>query len=145
MLRSVKPKRGSANIQVVSQLAVFLENRPGTLSRVCQALAEASINILAISASDTIDHTVLRLVVDDPRRALFMFEERGTLVVESEVLLIEGANRPGSLAEIASRLGKAKINIEYCYCATSPNSETGMMVMRVSKAAKAVVVLRKVA
>src|SRR6185295_2204771 len=57
-------------MQITKQLAIFLENKPGTLARVCDALAEAKINIYAITVSDTIDHSVIRLVVNDPRRAL---------------------------------------------------------------------------
>lgn len=128
-------------MEVTTQLALFLNNRPGALARVCEALAGAGINILAFSMSDTVDHTVLRMVVSDPQRALGLFEERGALVVESEVLLIHGNNRPGSLAEIARRLSAARINIEYAYSATSPNERSGLLVMRVTNHRKALKVL----
>ena len=105
------------------------------------ALADAKVNIYAISASDTVDHTVIRLVVDNPRKALLVFEEHGTLVVEDDVLLIDGDNRPGSLARICEKLGKAKINIEYCYCATSPGSRRGLLILRVKNPQKALKVL----
>ncbi len=98
-------------MQITRQLAIFLENKPGTLARVCDALAEARINIYAITVSDTIDHSVIRLVVSDPRRALLLFEEHGTLVVEDEVLMVDGDNKPGSLAKICHKLAAAKINI----------------------------------
>ena len=122
---------------ITKQLAIFLENRPGTLARVCDALAEAKINIYAISTSDTIDHIVMRLVVSDPRKALHVFEEHGTLVVEDDVILIEGDNKPGSLSKLASKLADAKINIEYAYCATPPNAKKGLLVLRVTDAKKA--------
>ena len=128
-------------MQITTQLAVFLENRPGTLARVCEALAAAKINIFAISTSDTVDHTVVRMVVNDSRRAMYLFEERGTLVTETEVLMIDGDNKPGSLARIAQRLAEAKINIEYCYCATSPAAKKGLLIMRVSNVTKALKVL----
>lgn len=122
---------------VTKQLAIFLDNRPGMLARVCDALAKANINILAMSTSDTVDHTVIRLVVDDPRKALHLFEEHGTLVVDDDVLMIEAENRPGALAAIARRLARAGVNIEYCYCATSPANARGSVVLRVCNAAKA--------
>ena len=133
--------RPGALIQITKQLAIFLENKPGTLARVCDALAEAGINILAISTSDTVDHTVMRMVVSDPQKALHIFEERGTLVVEDDVLLVEGRNAPGSLARIAHALASANVNIEYAYCATAPTQETGLLVLRVSDAQKALKVL----
>ena len=115
-------------MQITKQLAIFLENRPGMLARVCDALAEQNINIYAISTSDTIDHTVMRMVVSDYRKALHIFEERGTLVVEDDVVLVEADNKPGSLARISHRLAAAKVNIEYAYCATPPDLKRGLLV-----------------
>ena len=128
-------------MQITKQLALFLENRPGTLARVCDALSAAKINIYAISMSDTIDHTVLRMVVSDPSKALYVFEEHGTLVVEDDVLMITGDNKPGSLAQIAHKLASAKVNIEYAYCATAPEAKKGLLILRASDAKKAMKVL----
>jgi hypothetical protein len=124
-------------VQIATQLALFLDNRPGTLARVCEALAEAKVNIIAFSTNDTVDHTVILMVVSDPVKAMDVFEERGALVVESEVLLVPGDNKPGSLAQIASKLADAKINIEYAYCATAPNARTGVLILRASNCKKA--------
>ena len=128
-------------MQITKQLALFLDNRPGTLARMADALSEAKINIYAISTSDTVDHTVVRLVVSDYRKALHLFEERGTLVVEDDVLMIEGSNKPGSLSRIAHKLAGKKINIEYAYCATPPDATKVLLVLRVADAKKALKVL----
>ena len=128
-------------MQITKQLAIFLDNRPGTLARMADALAAAKINIYAISTSDTVDHSVIRLVVDDYRKALHVFEEHGTLVVEDDVLMIEADNKPGSLSRIAHKLAAGKVNIEYAYCATPPDAKRGLMVLRVGDAKKALKVL----
>ena len=128
-------------MQITKQLAVFLDNRPGMLARVADALAEAKISIYAITTSDTVDHSVIRLVVSDYRRALHVFEEHGTLVVDDDVLMVEGSNKPGEMARIARKLAEAKINIEYCYSATPPDSKKGLLILRVSNPAKALKVL----
>ncbi len=128
-------------MHVTKQLAIFLENRPGMLARVCDTLAENKINIYAISTSDTVDHSVIRMVVSDYRKALHVFEEHGALVVEDDVLLIEGDNKPGSLAKLAHKLARAKINIEYAYCATPPEAKKGLLILRVADAKKALKVL----
>ncbi len=130
-------------MHITKQLAIFLDNRPGTLARVAEALAEAKINIYAFTTSDTVDHSVVRLVVSDYRKAIEILEERGTLVVEDDVLLVEGSNRPGGLALIANRLAKAKVNIEYCYSATPSNAKIGLMVLRVTHPAKALKILKR--
>jgi hypothetical protein len=128
-------------MQITKQLAIFLDNRPGTLARLADALAEAKINIYAITTSDTVDHTVIRLVVSDYRRAIHLFEQHGTLVVDDDVLMVEGSNKPGELARIARRLAAAKINIEYCYSATPAEAKKGLLVMRVSNPSRALKVL----
>ncbi len=128
-------------IQITRQLALFLENRPGTLARVCDALKEAKISIYAITTSDTVDHSVIRMVVSDTTRALRIFEEHGSLVVEDDVLMVAGDNKLGALAAIAHKLADADINIEYAYCATHPDERRGLLILRVSNARKALKVL----
>ena len=128
-------------MQITKQIAIFLDNRPGMLARVADTLAEAKINIYAITTSDTVDHSVIRMVVNDYRRALHVIEERGALAVEDDVLMVEGSNKPGEMARIAHKLAKARINIEYCYSATPPDARKGLMILRVSNPAKALKVL----
>lgn len=130
-------------MEIVKQLSVFLANKPGTLAEVCNELAKAGVNIFALTISDTADHSVVRMVVSKPEKALAIFEERGVLTVESKVLTIENSNKPGALAKIAARLAKAKINIEYAYLATSPGAKRGLLVLRVDDTKGALKVLKK--
>jgi hypothetical protein len=143
MEQSHKRKREklSLRVQLTEQLAIFLNNRPGTLARLCDALSEEKINIYALSTSDTVDHIVVRMVVSDSAKALAIFNERGSLAISTDVLMIDGSNKPGSLAAIAHVLAETKINIEYLYCATHPASQKGLLIMRVSDAKKALKVL----
>ncbi len=129
-------------MQITKQLAIFLDNRPGTLARLADALAQAEISIYALSTSDTIDHSVVRLVVSDYQKALHLFEEHGTLVVEDDVLMVEGENKAGELARIARKLAAGKVNIEYCYSATPPKAKKGLLILRVSNPTKALAVLK---
>lgn len=131
------------SVETATQLAVFLANRPGALTRVCAALAQADINIHALATSDTIDHSVVRMVVSDPTKALMLLGEAGVLALEADVLMIEGENKPGVLEKIADRLANAKVNIEYLYLAGSPKAERGLMVLRPSDVEKAQRVLRE--
>src|SRR5256885_12341969 len=101
------------SIEAGTQLAVFLAYRPGARARVCEALAKAEINIHALATSDTVDHTVVRMVVSDPTKALMLLGEAGTLALEAEVLMIESASQPGVLAKIAQRLAGIEVDIGY--------------------------------
>ncbi len=128
-------------MDIVTQLSVFLANKPGTLAEVCDELAKAQINIFALTISDSVDHAVVRMVLSDTQKALHIFGERGLLVVENEVLMLESSNKPGSLSALAVKLSKAKINIDYAYLATSPGSKKGLLVLRVSNPKKALQIL----
>lgn len=124
-------------MESATQLAIFLTNRPGSLARVCDALAKAEINIHALTISDTVDHSVVRMVVSDPTKALMLLGESGVLALENDVIMIESDNEPGTLAKIAERLAAVKVNIEYAYLATSPKSDKGLMILRPSDVDKA--------
>jgi len=129
--------------RIVQQLAVFLENKPGALASVCDALAIAKINIFGLTVSDTTDHAVVRMVVSNTDRAMAVFESYGTLVVESDVLMIQNDNKPGSLSRIAHTLSARKINIEYGYLASMPSAKKGLLILRVTDAKRALSVLKK--
>ncbi len=129
-------------VKIVTQLAVFIENKPGTLAAVCDALAKEKINIWGLATSDTTDHNVVRLVLSDPKRALEIFEEYGTLVVESDVLMIENRNSPGALVKIAKTLAKKKINIDYAYLASHPGDSRGLLILKADHTKNALAVLK---
>lgn len=130
-------------LRTVEQLAIFIENRPGTLSDVCDALADEKINIYGLTVSDTVDHAVVRMVVSDTRRAIAVLEARGVLVLESEVLMIENDNKPGSLSRIARALAGGRVNIEYAYLASMPSAKKGLLILRVEDVRKAFKILSK--
>jgi hypothetical protein len=125
------------SVEAATQLAVFLANRPGALARVCDALAKAGINIFALATSDTVDHTVVRMVVSDPTKALMLLGEAGVLALEADVLAIEAASEPGVLAKIAERLAEAEVNIEYTYLAGGREVDKGLIILRPSDVEKA--------
>jgi hypothetical protein len=127
----------------VQQLAIFLENKPGALASVCDALAGAKINIYGLTVSDTTDHAVVRMVVDNTPRALTIFESHGALVIESNVLMIQNDNKPGSLSRIAHALSARKINIDYGYLASMPSAKKGLLILRVTDPKRALTVLKK--
>jgi hypothetical protein len=129
--------------EVAHQLSIFVANRPGVLGKVCDLLKKEKINIYAITSSDNRDHSIIRLVVDQPRRALDVLEDYGTLVQETDVIMITGPNKPGTIGELAGRLGEAQVNIDYMYCATPPSAKAGLLIFKPSNVAKALKVLNQ--
>ena len=130
-------------MRIDKQLSIFLENKPGTLAKICEALAEKGINLLALTVSDTVDHAVVRIVVDKPAEALHLLGASGILVVENDVVVVDVPNRPGSLAVIAKRLADSNVNIEYAYCTAPESQSAGLLVLRARDPNRALRVLRE--
>jgi hypothetical protein len=102
-------------MRVETQLSAFLENRAGALARLASDLARHGISIRALTVANLVDHSLVRLVVSDARKALHLFGERGVLAVTSAVLAVEMADEAGALAAMAQRLARAGVNIDYAY------------------------------
>lgn len=117
-------------MRIETQLAVFLDNRPGMLARTCQALAKAQINLLAMSILDTVDYAIVRLIVDKPKDAEAVLSRLPAIVQAREVIVVDVPNTVGALAQIAEQLAEAGINIEYAYCTASASQSSGTLVLR---------------
>ena len=126
---------------IEKQLSVFIENKPGRLSQICNALAENNINIAAMSVHDTVDHAIVRLIVDQPTKALVILEEEGVYTIAQDVVVLEIDNKPGIISTIARRLFRADINIEYAYCTASKNQDYGCVVIKTKDAEQTLEIL----
>jgi hypothetical protein len=125
----------------IKQLSLFLENKPGHLSSVCQTLADAGINILTLSLADTQQFGILRIIVRDWEKAKTILEQAGNVVNVAEVLATEIDDRPGGLAEVLKILEKSSVNVEYMYAFTFRNADKAIMFFRIDKPDEAIRVL----
>ena len=99
----------------VQQISVFLESRPGHLSRVLEAFQEAHVSVRGYSASDTGDYGIVRFIVDDPDRALAVLTDMGAAATKSEVLVARLDDTPGELARIMRVMADCHVNVSYSY------------------------------
>lgn len=133
-------------MQLVTQYSVFLENKPGLLAQVARQLAKAKINVLAMTMMDSSEHGVLRMVVSNgPEVFRSTVAGLNLPMTETEVLLVDMPNKPGSLAEVCGRLAEAHINISYAYCTTGAPGGRTNGVFKVADIKKAIKVLAKTA
>nr|AIF04945.1 ACT domain-containing protein [uncultured marine group II/III euryarchaeote KM3_177_C07]AIF06393.1 ACT domain-containing protein [uncultured marine group II/III euryarchaeote KM3_191_F05] len=108
----------------------MLKNSPGQMAAVGDALAEAGVNIQALSVVDASDHAVMRLVTSDWAATRTALEEMGHDTLVTEVLAIELPHKKGALAEASTKLAAAGINIDYIY--GSAAGRKSILVARVS-------------
>jgi hypothetical protein len=101
---------------VTREFTIRLEDRPGTLVKLCQTLAEQDVNIFAYQQfPHEKGKGSVRLVVDNPDKTRTTLDRQRSDYNEIEVAKMILANRPGDLARVASRLGNQGINVNYGY------------------------------
>ena len=102
-------------MRIVTQFSVFLINKPGVLAQIVGSLADAKINVQALTAVDSHEHGVLRIVGDDPAALRAALQKLNLPTHETEVLSVELSNRAGALAAVLQTLAEEHINIDYAY------------------------------
>ena len=114
----------------ITQLSIFAENKPGHLIAPCRALADAGINLRALSLGDTQRYGILRMIVSDPAAAQKALEQAGFIVKATEVVAVEVPERPGGLAQVLAALENTSINIEYLYAFPFGRGENAVLIIR---------------
>lgn len=125
------------------QTSIALANEPGQLARICGLLADAAINIDAISVLDNVEQGMVRLLTSNSELARSVLDAAGLYVVEAEVLEVDLPNSPGALQRAAAALAGAGINIEYAYGTESTVGDTLRVCLKVDDTSRATRVLRE--
>jgi len=127
----------------VKQISVFVENRAGRLEKTTAVLAEANINIRALSLADTSDFGILRLIVDKPAEAEKALHEAGFTVRTTDVIACMISDKPGGLHEMLTLFANLGVSIEYMYAFFTKQTDRAIMIIRVEEPEKAIQILHK--
>lgn len=116
----------------IRQISIFLENKRGELSQLCRALADANINIAAMSLADTSDFGIVRMIVDDHEKAKAVISDKGYVVNVREVVAVCVPDRPGGMAEVMTVIDGSGVDVEYSYAFAFHKGEKAVLVFRFS-------------
>jgi hypothetical protein len=97
------------------EVEVFIENKPGRLSKVSKLLGEAGIDLLSLDLADEGQYGVLKLLSDDQEKAREVLAAGGFRVAMSDIVAIEIADKPGGLQTLAKAIEDAGLNITDAY------------------------------
>ena len=106
-------------------------------------LANAGVNIRALSVGDTTKYGILRLIVSDNETATKSLENDGFIVKESEVVVVAVPDKPNGLNSTLSILDDADINLEYIYAFVSSQPNEAIVAMKVEDTEKAIKVFEE--
>jgi len=127
------------------EFAIRMEDRPGTLGKVCRALADRGVNILAFQSFPSGEKSQVCIVVDNPKIAKTVLDDEGLDYTEAEVAQVKLPHRAGELARVASRLGEANINIHHAYAGVEPGTNALLLIFGVAEVGNAVQILDQIA
>lgn len=125
----------------VSQLSIFLENKPGHLENILQVLSENKINIRTLTIAELSDFGIVRMIVNDPAKAKEVLKNKAVTCSLTEVLAVEIPDIPGSLLKVVDIIRKNGINIEYMYAFPENRQGCAVMIFRFEDIEKAKQVL----
>jgi hypothetical protein len=100
----------------MKDLTVILADRPGTLGDLGEATGKAGINIEGVCGTTEGGQGLIHILVADADATRAALSDAGIEVRgERDVLVVDVEDRPGTMGEVARRLGDADVNIELVY------------------------------
>ena len=127
----------------LKQIVVSIENAPGRLHEVTDALGKAGINLRALNLVDTGAFGQLRLLVSDVAKARRILMEMQISAFVNEVVAAEIEDRPGSLADLLKPLKDASVNVVFMYAFIGfSQGAKAVMIFRFSDNDKAIKILK---
>jgi hypothetical protein len=127
----------------IKQLSLFLENKPGALSRPVWLLARAKFNIVTLSIAEANQFGILRLILRDWENAKKLLEKNGFLVRVTDMVAVEVADQPGGLSKILAVVEKAGLNVEFMYAFTEKRGGKAILVFRFDDPDNAIKILQQ--
>jgi hypothetical protein len=126
----------------IKQISVFLENNAGRLAEVTRVLAQAGINLRAISVADTADFGILRLIVNNCDDAMKALGDAGFTTKQSDVAAVEIEDKPGSLANVMDLFRESSVNIEYLYASLEGQGGKAVVIFKLADHKKGIQLLK---
>ncbi len=116
----------------IRQISVFLENKQGSLEHVVGVLADAGVDLRAITIADTQEFGILRLIVRGHDTACRALRDAGYIISLNYVTAVEIPDEPGGLLKVLNMVATTGLNIEYSYAFLTPSHDKACVVLRVS-------------
>lgn len=131
---------GMIRSEIVTQISLFAENKPGRMYKVFETLMQADVEVLAFTIAEAGTFGVFHMVVDKPDEAYSALSNAGFTVSRTKILGVELKSIHDSLYWISKKLADNEISVDYAYTSMS-KQRNPYLVMRVSDSERAKQVL----
>lgn len=122
---------------VIKQISAFVENKSSGVAEITGILGAVGVDIRALSIADTTEFGILRMIVNDTKKAEDALKEAGISVKVTKVSALAVSDAPGGLAGALDLLSKGGINIEYIYAFIGGKDKGALVVFKADNQEKA--------
>ena len=122
---------------IMDQVSVFAENKPGAIADIAAKLAEADIDLKALTIADTTEFGIVRFLSDSPKKALALLKLNGWVASLTPVVAVRMDDSPGALAQILMTFSAEDVMVEYMYAFVAQEEGRAYVVFRVQDAERA--------
>ena len=122
----------------LKQFDVTVQNKPGEVAHVAEALAKGAVNIRGIATERGPTNPLLHIITEDDASTRKTLTNAGFQFKEKDILVVSLQNKPGELAKIAKKLERGGVNIDslFILVGTSPQTEIAIGVDKTAEAQK---------
>lgn len=100
-------------------LVIEVDNEPGALARVSQAISDAGVNIAAATCTRPDEKAAMHILVPHAEAAKHALATANiTVTSQREVVVVDAEDRPGVLADLSRKIAEAGVNLDLVYVAT---------------------------
>jgi hypothetical protein len=118
---------------LIDEITLYIPNVPGQLSRALKALAEAGINLIALSVEHAGVFSTVRLIPDDIERAEIQLQKHAFGLSKTKILAIAIPDKPGGLQYVTELFAANGINIDYAYVAMPRKTGEAVILVKANK------------
>jgi hypothetical protein len=122
---------GNENINID---ALMIQDASSYVQELFQARGKSLKRIASVASynsmrKDSARFALIRILVDQTDKAIDLLSRNEYLFDIMPVIVIELENKPGTLAEITSKFGQEKININYVYGSVPPRGKKCLFIV----------------
>jgi hypothetical protein len=119
---------------MLKQVSIYAENVKGKMLEITDVLMENNVNILGSVTNDSAEYGIVRMIVDNPTKAIDALTKRGIICKMTDVIGVEVKDEVGNLNRLLKALHDANINVDYLYLSFNRESGCPIMVLHTADA-----------
>jgi len=125
------------------QISIFVENKPGKISKITGVLEKEKINLKAMTIADNGNFGIIKIITDKNEKAYKVLKENNFLVSIQESVVVEIPDKVGSFHKVAKLLEENQINIEDAYGFIIEEGKRACLILKVENTEKVEKILKE--